>query len=46
MVVAYINFNGLHQSDLGVSRIIIGFLEFYGNSFDQDKMGIFVLNGK
>ena len=43
LIVAYMNYYGLRGStDVTPSRLLMGFLDFYGNYFNPGSMGISV----
>ena len=45
ILVAYMNYFGLRNSQvLTPSRLLIGFLDFYGNYFAPNSLGISVVN--
>lgn len=46
LLVAYMNYyglkNGVSDGDMSPSRLLLGFLDFYGNYFNPGSMGISV----
>jgi DNA polymerase sigma len=45
LIVAYMNYFGMRASvDQSPSRLLLGFLDFYGNRFNPNVLGISVYN--
>ena len=45
LIIAYINYFDLRRVESTPARLLVGFLEFYGNVFSPDHTGISVING-
>ena len=46
LIVAYMNYFGIRKDSEGISpsRLLMGFLDFYGNYFNPNSLGISVYN--
>ena len=45
MIVAYMNFFSIQNAWVNISQLLINFFDFYGNKFDENKVGILVSRG-
>lgn len=45
MIVAYMNFFSIQNAWVNISQLLMHFFDFYGNKFDENKVGILVSRG-
>lgn len=44
LLVAYMNYFELYRAGITTSRLLMGFLDFYGNYFNPNNLGVSVYN--